>query len=106
MGASGLEVSAIGLGGNNFGARMDADRVRAVVHTALDEGMTFIDTAESYSNGASEELLGAALGDRRDEAVIATKFGMTSASGGAPGSRTNVLRACDCLLYTSPSPRD
>ena len=98
MGRSGLEVSAIGLGGNNFGARMDLDQVRAVVHCALDEGMTFIDTAEAYSDGVSEELLGAALGDRRDEAVIATKFGMSSAPGGAPGSRSNVIRACEASL--------
>jgi aryl-alcohol dehydrogenase-like predicted oxidoreductase len=98
MGRSGLEVSAIGLGGNNFGARMDAGQVEAVVHAALDEGMTFIDTAEAYSNGASEELLGAALGTRRDEAVVATKFGMSAAPGGAPGSRSNVLRACEASL--------
>jgi aryl-alcohol dehydrogenase-like predicted oxidoreductase len=98
MGRSGLEVSTIGLGGNNFGARMDVGQVQAVVHAALDEGMTFIDTAEAYSNGASEELLGAALRDRRDEAVIATKFGMSAAPGGAPGSRSNVLRACEASL--------
>jgi aryl-alcohol dehydrogenase-like predicted oxidoreductase len=98
MGSAGLEVSAIGLGGNNFGARMDADQVHAVVHAALDEGMTFIDTAEAYSNGASEELLGAALGARRDEAVIATKFGTSAAPGGAPGSRANVVRACEASL--------
>ena len=98
VGRSDLEVSAIGLGGNNFGARMDEAQVRATVHCALDEGITFIDTAEAYSNGASEELLGAALGARRDEAVIATKFGLSAPTGDAPGSRRNVVRACDASL--------
>jgi aryl-alcohol dehydrogenase-like predicted oxidoreductase len=96
MGRSGLLVSEVGLGCNNFGASMDAARVEAVVHRALDEGVTFFDTAESYSRGVSEEMLGAALGSRREEAVVATKFGSRapSPSMGA-GSRANVVRACD-----------
>lgn len=65
----------IGIGCNNFGARMDAEAVDAVVGTALDVGINFFDTAAMYGRGASERLLGGALGTRRDEVVIATKYG-------------------------------
>ena len=71
-----LDVSLVGLGCNNFGRRIDADATREVVHTALDAGVTLFDTADVYGHGQSEEMLGAALAGRRDEAVIATKFGM------------------------------
>jgi aryl-alcohol dehydrogenase-like predicted oxidoreductase len=99
MGRSGLLVSEVGLGCNNFGASMDAARIEAVVRCALDEGVTFFDTAESYSKGVSEEMLGAALGRRRDEAVVATKFGARAPSPSmAAGSRANVVRACDDSL--------
>ncbi|HEY6531200.1 MAG TPA: aldo/keto reductase [Acidimicrobiales bacterium] len=99
LGGSGLRVSEVGLGCNNFGASMDADQVEAVVGRALDEGVTFFDTAESYSRGASEELLGTALGSRRDEVVIATKFGARSFKKTmAAGSRGNVIRACEDSL--------
>ncbi len=70
-----LEVSAIGLGCNNFGERIDAVRARAVVSAALDAGVTFFDTADVYGGSASEAILGEALGNRRDEVVLATKFG-------------------------------
>ena len=70
-----LEVSIAGLGTNNFGRRLDAAQTRDVVHAALAEGVTLIDTAETYGEGRSEEYIGRALGGRRDEAVIATKFG-------------------------------
>lgn len=73
-----LEVSVVGLGCNNFGGRIDADQTQRVVDAALDHGITYFDTAELYSDGRSEELLGRALGSRRDEAVIATKWGHTS----------------------------
>ena len=63
-----------GLGCNNFGRRIDEERSRAVVGAALDAGVTTFDTAESYGDGRSEEFLGRALGARRDEAVIVTKF--------------------------------
>ena len=71
-----LEVSLVGLGCNNFGRRIDADATARVVHAALDADITLFDTADVYGDGRSEELLGAALADRRDDALIATKFGM------------------------------
>jgi aryl-alcohol dehydrogenase-like predicted oxidoreductase len=80
-----LRVSAVGLGCNNFGGRIDEAATRAVVDAALDVGITYFDTAEAYGDGRSEELLGAALGDRRQEAVIATKWGHTSSL--EPGER-------------------
>ncbi|MCU1428410.1 MAG: aldo/keto reductase [Actinomycetia bacterium] len=70
-----LEVSTVGLGCNNFGARIDAARAAEVVHAALDAGVTLFDTADIYGATKSETFLGAALGSRRGEAVIATKFG-------------------------------
>ena len=70
-----LSVSVVGLGCNNFGMAIDAERTRAVVDAALEVGITYFDTAESYGRGLSEEYLGAALGKRRSEVVIATKWG-------------------------------
>jgi aryl-alcohol dehydrogenase-like predicted oxidoreductase len=80
-----LEVSVVGLGCNNFGMRLDAAATNAVVNAALDAGITYFDTAESYGGGVSEEHLGAAVGSRRAEAVIATKWGHTN--GLAEGER-------------------
>jgi aryl-alcohol dehydrogenase-like predicted oxidoreductase len=74
LGDGGPKLSVVGLGCNNFGSRIDAAASAAVVHAALDAGITHFDTAEMYGNGKSEEFLGAALGSRRDEVVIATKF--------------------------------
>src|ERR1700739_4363246 len=71
-----LEVSLAGLGCNNFGWRIDDAQSRRVVDAALDAGINFFDTADIYDKGHSEEYLGRALGKRRREAVIATKFGM------------------------------
>lgn len=71
-----LNVSVIGLGCNNFGRRLDADRTATVVRTALDAGITFFDTADIYGETKSEEFLGRALGKRRRDVVVATKFGM------------------------------
>lgn len=76
LGGSGLPVSVIGVGCNAFGARIDADATRAVVDAAIDHGITFFDTADIYGLGKSEALLGEALGRRRYDVVIATKFGM------------------------------
>jgi aryl-alcohol dehydrogenase-like predicted oxidoreductase len=70
-----LTVSVAGLGCNNFGHRCDEATTAEVVHAALEGGVTFFDTADVYSAGASETYLGAALGARRDDVVIATKFG-------------------------------
>ena len=75
LGRSGLIVSAVGLGCNNFGGRSDFAATRAVVHKALDLGITFFDTSDTYGeNGASEEYLGRVLAGRRDDIVLATKF--------------------------------
>ncbi len=80
-----LEVSVVGLGCNNFGRRLDPAQTAAVVHAALDAGINFFDTADMYSDGESESYLGAALGSRRDDVVVATKFGAPYAGhdGGA-----------------------
>lgn len=74
LGAGGPEVSVVGLGCNNFGMRIDERQAADVVRAALDAGITHFDTAESYGGGNSETFLGKALGTRRSEAVIATKF--------------------------------
>ncbi len=81
-----LEVSAVGLGCNNFGRRVDEAGTAAVVGAALEHGITLFDTADVYGEGLSEEYLGAALRGHRDEAVIATKFGieMPGGSGASP----------------------
>jgi aryl-alcohol dehydrogenase-like predicted oxidoreductase len=86
LGRSELEVSRVGLGCNNFGRRIDRGATRRVVEAALDAGITFFDTAESYGEGDSERFLGAALGERRSHVVVATKFGWAPADlpGGDP----------------------
>ena len=101
LGNSGLKVSAVGLGCNNFGMRNDTEQTRAIVHRSLDEGITLFDTADIYGNrGASEEMLGKALGERRRDAVVSTKFGM--AMGDGPylrgGSRRYVIAAAEASL--------
>jgi aryl-alcohol dehydrogenase-like predicted oxidoreductase len=79
---SGLEVSRVGLGCNNFGGRLDLERTRAVVDAALDAGVTFFDTADVYGNrGGSERFLGEVLAGRRDRVVLATKFGNDMGDG-------------------------
>jgi aryl-alcohol dehydrogenase-like predicted oxidoreductase len=105
LGSSGLVVSVVGIGCNNFGRKVDADGTRAVVDAALDHGVNFFDTADIYGtpHGASEELLGAALKGRRDDVVVATKFGMDmgGANGpdwGARGSRRYIVRAVEASL--------
>ncbi len=94
-----LEVSLVGLGCNNFGGRIDADQTQRVVDAALEAGITLFDTADVYGGeGASEELLGRALGSRRDHAIIATKFGMAldDQRQGAPPD--HVRSACEASL--------
>jgi aryl-alcohol dehydrogenase-like predicted oxidoreductase len=100
LGDSGLQVSVVGLGCNNFGRRLDLEGTRAVVDTALSEGVTFLDTADIYGgSGASEELLGEVLEGRRDEVVLATKFGMDMGDGKGPrGSRDYILQAVEASL--------
>ncbi len=73
MGSSGLHVSVVGLGTNNFGFRMDEESSIRVCRHAMDEGINFIDTADSYGNGLSEERIGMALKGNRHDAIIATK---------------------------------
>jgi aryl-alcohol dehydrogenase-like predicted oxidoreductase len=86
-----LEVSIVGLGCNNFGRRVDAEGTRAVVDAALEVGVTFFDTAESYGGGQSEAFLGEALRGRREQVVLATKFGGAPAEG--RGSREEIRQA-------------
>ena len=116
LGSSGLAVSVVGLGCNSFGRRIDRAQVQSVVDTAIDCGITLFDTADIYGDpsGASEELLGAALkaNGRRDEVLIATKFGKPMgggrSAGGAQvttgpdwedrGSRRYIMRAIEASL--------
>ncbi|AZN30447.1 aldo/keto reductase [Flaviflexus salsibiostraticola] len=127
MGNSGLTVSTVGLGGNNFGRKNSAtegyEGTAAVIHAALDAGITLFDTADMYGMqpGLSEEYVGRALRGHRDEVVIATKFGL-DAKGingpdfGARGSRRYIINAAeaslkrlgtdyiDLYLYHTPDP--
>jgi aryl-alcohol dehydrogenase-like predicted oxidoreductase len=102
LGQSGLHVSVVGLGCNNFGGRLDLDRTREVVDAALDAGITLFDTADVYGGrGRSEELLGEALTGRRDEVVLATKFAGDmgySEAAGARGGRSYIRRAVEASL--------
>lgn len=88
LGNSGLVVSSLGIGCNAFGTRIDQEGVTDVITGALDNGVNFFDTADSYGAGASETMLAKALGTRRDDVVIATKFGM-DLRGIYPGTRDN-----------------
>ena len=99
LGSSGIAASIVGLGCNNFGRRADLAATRAVVDAALEEGVTFFDTADIYGRGMSEEYLGEVLKGRRDAVVLATKFGMDMGDGRGPrGSRQYVLDAADASL--------
>lgn len=103
LGDSGLMVSTVGIGTNAFGARIDADQVQGVVDAAFDVGITLFDTADIYGQGESEELLGRALGSRRDEVVLATKFGMDMQGANGPdwgvrGSRRYIRTAVEASL--------
>lgn len=101
LGNSGLEVSVIGLGTSNFGRSMDFEAAREVIFTALDQGMNLFDTANFYSHGISEEYIGQALIDRREEAVIATKFGLPMEDGPNEkgGSRKHIIAAIEGSLH-------
>jgi aryl-alcohol dehydrogenase-like predicted oxidoreductase len=100
LGNSGLKVSVIGLGCNNFGMRIDAARTQAVVDAAIEAGITLFDTADVYGATKSEEFLGVALGKRRREVIVATKFG--NPIGGDPkkrgGSRRWIMQAVEDSL--------
>jgi aryl-alcohol dehydrogenase-like predicted oxidoreductase len=101
LGDSGLAVSVVGLGCNNFGRRIDLEATRAVVDAALDEGITLFDTSDSY--GESETFLGEVLEGRRDDVVLATKFGndlggRLGADWGARNSRRYIRKAVESSL--------
>jgi aryl-alcohol dehydrogenase-like predicted oxidoreductase len=100
LGRSGLLVSAVGLGCNNFGSRLDVAGTRAVVDAAIDAGITLFDTSDTYGNGGgSETALGEVLGSRRSQVVLATKFGHQDVdmgygpAAGAKGGRAYIRRA-------------
>ena len=96
--SSGLQVTRVGLGCNNFGGRLDLERTRAVVEAALEAGITFLDTADIYGGGGSERFLGEILEGRRDQVVLATKFGMGPDEGMARGSREYTRHALAASL--------
>ncbi len=101
LGRSGLQVSIVGIGTNNFGGRMDADATKLVVNEALDLGINLFDEADVYGGrGKSEEFFGAALKGRRHEAVIATKFGNPMGDGPmrSGGSRRYIMQAVEDSL--------
>jgi aryl-alcohol dehydrogenase-like predicted oxidoreductase len=94
-----LNVSVVGLGCNNFGMTIDEQRSADVVHAALDAGINFFDTADMYGGTDSERFLGKALGKRRGEAIVATKFGMRASDDFKGGARPDyVRRAVDASL--------
>jgi aryl-alcohol dehydrogenase-like predicted oxidoreductase len=101
LGKSGLEVSAVGLGCNNFGMRIDLDAARKVVHKALDLGVTLFDTADIYGNmGGSETMLGQILGERRKNIILATKFSgpMVEGKTRKDTSRRYIMTAVEASL--------
>ena len=99
-GAGGFDITVVGLGCNAFGRRLDEQTSRAVIRAELDDGITFIDTAEIYGNGLSEEFIARALQGRRHEVVLATKFGLRKSHvlGTGSGSRANAMVAVDKSL--------
>jgi len=101
LGLSGLRVSTIGLGCNNFGGRIDLEATRAVVHKAIDLGITLFDTADTYGErGGAETAMGQVFGDRRKDIVLATKFGnpMDEAGVKQGGARRYILTAVEDSL--------
>lgn len=103
LGSSEITVTSVGIGCNAFGTRIDAQQTAAVVDAALEHGVNFFDTADTYGRGSSEELLGAALGSRRDQVIVATKFGMDMGGvngddGGRRGSAAYVRTAAEASL--------
>ncbi len=100
LGKSGLRVSLVGLGCNNFGQRMDLESSRLVIHKALDAGITLFDTADVYGGrGGSESVMGQILGDRRKDIVLASKFGMPMDEGEKKGaSRRYIMAAVEASL--------
>ena len=100
LGASGLKVSVLGLGGNNFGWWIDEQRSAAVINHALALGINYIDTADMYDKGRSEEYIGLTLKGRRTQVIIATKFSgqMGEGHNERGGSRWYIMRAVEASL--------
>jgi aryl-alcohol dehydrogenase-like predicted oxidoreductase len=104
LGHSGLLVSVAGLGCNNFGRRLDTEAARSVIDAAIEAGITLLDTADIYGTGRSEEILGEVLAGRRDQVVLATKFGSSGVdmgygpAAGAKGGRAYIRRAVEHSL--------
>src|SRR5476649_771564 len=101
LGGSGLRVSAVGLGCNNFGQRIDLETSRKVIHKAIDLGVTLFDTADIYANmGGSETVLGQVLGDRRKDIVLATKYSKAMSKDGTKqgASRRYIMSAVEASL--------
>jgi aryl-alcohol dehydrogenase-like predicted oxidoreductase len=101
LGGSGLRVSAVGLGCNNFGQRTDLETSRKVIHKAIDLGITLFDTADIYADmGGSETVLGEVLGSRRKDIVLATKFSKPMSSDGSKqgASRRYIMSAVEASL--------
>jgi aryl-alcohol dehydrogenase-like predicted oxidoreductase len=101
LGGSGLRVSAVGLGCNNFGQRLDVEGTRKVIHKAIDVGITLFDTADVYGNrGGSESCMGEVLGNKRKDIVLATKFAMQMDDGGVKkgASRRYIMQAVEDSL--------
>ena len=100
LGNSGVKVSAIGLGANQFGRRVDAQGTAAIIHRAMELGVNFIDTADVYAMGLSEKLIGLAIAGRRDQVVLATK--VRSPMGEGPNdqgaSRYHIMQAVEASL--------
>ena len=93
-----LSVTVVGIGCNNFGARIDEKRTEEVVDAALAAGINFFDTADAYGEGKSEELLGRFLGNRRSQAIVATKFGLEMAGQGSGARPEYIRKAFDASL--------
>ncbi|MEK5434858.1 MULTISPECIES: aldo/keto reductase [Paenibacillus] len=100
LGNSGLQVSALGLGTNAFGKRADQETSIQIVHTALDHGINFIDTANIYAGSESERIIGLALESRRHKAVLATKAGLVKQDGpnGSGSSRRHLMQELEDSL--------
>ncbi len=100
IGKSGLRVSSIGLGCNNFGLTIEAQESKKIIHRALDLGVTLFDTAPVYGTefGASENILGASLGKHRQDVTIVSKFGMTTTPGQRDSSRSGIIRGLEGSL--------
>jgi aryl-alcohol dehydrogenase-like predicted oxidoreductase len=100
LGKSGLKVSAIGLGTNQFGGKVDLSEAKKIIDAAIDTGINFIDTADVYQGGRSEECIGKAINGRRDKVLIATKvrFKMGDGPNDQGASRQHIINGLDASL--------